>query len=258
MPSSVDQILKVANQYCDAFPVNPDKVKKQIIDDYNQFKPSSEYTMKMSNPWCAAFVGAVAGRCGAGDIIPISASCSRMIASFRNNSRWCSYDPTPQPGMIVFYDWDKNGTPDHVGIVESVAGGNIRVIEGNMGGRVGKRIISADYALIEGYGVPAYTETGASTPVTPPLTPVIPANDYEALSAQDRSLVNQMPILRYGSRNVYVTILQSLLVMVGDYPLAVDGDFGEITRNAVMDFQKTCALEVDGVVGKYTWAALLV
>ena len=165
MPSSVNQILKVANQYCDAFPVNPDKVKKQIIDDYNKFKPSSEYTMKMSDPWCAAFIGAVAGRCGAGDIIPISASCSRMIESFRNISRWRSYDPAPQPGMIIFYDWDKNGTPDHVGIVDEVADGNIRVIEGNMGGRVGKRIISANYALIEGYGVPAYTETGVSTPV---------------------------------------------------------------------------------------------
>lgn len=251
MPSSVNQILKVANQYCEAFPVNPEKVKKQIIDEYNQFKPSSEYTIKMSDPWCAAFVGAVAGRCGAGDIIPISASCSRMIESFRNCSRWRSYDPTPQPGMIIFYDWDKNGTPDHVGIVDAVSAGNIRVIEGNMNGRVGTRIIPVNYALIEGYGVPAYTETGVSTPV-------IPANDYEALSMQDRSLVNQMPILRTGSCNVYVTILQSLLVLVGDYPLEIDGDFGEITRRTVMDFQKTCALDVDGVVGKYTWAALLV
>lgn len=255
MSSLVDQILKVANQYYDAFPVNPAKVKKQIIDDYNKYKPQHEYTMTLNDPWCAAFVGAVAGRCGAGDIIPISASCSRMISFFRGASRWKSYTTNPPPGSIIFYDWDKDCTPDHVGIVESVIGNRVCIIEGNMSGKVGKRLIAADYTLIEGYGIPEYSKPCS---INPAETVIIPSNDYETLSAIDRRLVNQMPVLLVGSRNVYVTILQTLLVMVGDYNLEIDGDFGENTRSAVMDFQKTCALEMDGIVGVYTWSALLV
>lgn len=252
MPCSVDAILNVARKYLDAFPVDPTKVKQKILDDYNSHKPSSEYKMKPSDPWCAAFVGACAGLCNAGDIIPISASCDRMITGFRTADRWCSYCNNPQPGYIIFYDWDKNGTADHVGIVEAAADGNVRIIEGNMGGRVGQRIISVDYALIEGYGIPSYVDSVA------PEVPIIPANDFETLGIYDRSLVNAMPMLKFGSRNVYVTILQSLLTVVGDYNVAIDGEFGPETKEAVIDFQKTCALEVDGIVGKYTWAALLV
>ncbi len=36
-----------------------------------------------------------------------------------------------QPGDIVFYDWDKSGDCDHVGIVERVDGNTVYTIEGN-------------------------------------------------------------------------------------------------------------------------------
>ena len=39
-------------------------------------------------------------------------------------------------------------------------------------------------------------------------------------------------------------------------PLHVDGIFGSLTRNAVMDFQKASHLQVDGVVGPQTWHVL--
>lgn len=37
----------------------------------------------------------------------------------------------PKPGDIVFFDWDLNGPPNHIGIVESVDGSTVRTIEGN-------------------------------------------------------------------------------------------------------------------------------
>jgi Putative peptidoglycan binding domain/Transglycosylase SLT domain len=36
-------------------------------------------------------------------------------------------------------------------------------------------------------------------------------------------------------------------------PLAKDGQFGNLTRNAVLDFQKKKGLVVDGIVGPHTW-----
>ncbi|MCP4326431.1 MAG: peptidoglycan-binding protein, partial [Alteromonadales bacterium] len=35
-----------------------------------------------------------------------------------------------------------------------------------------------------------------------------------------------------------------------------DGNFGENTRKAVIDFQKKANITADGIVGKGTWAAL--
>lgn len=39
-------------------------------------------------------------------------------------------------------------------------------------------------------------------------------------------------------------------------PVRVDGDYGPITRSAVLVFQRSVRLADDGVVGRHTWAAL--
>ncbi|MBN1776630.1 MAG: peptidoglycan-binding protein [Clostridiales bacterium] len=42
-----------------------------------------------------------------------------------------------------------------------------------------------------------------------------------------------------------------------DYGLNVDGEFGPLTEAAVKDFQEKYGLEVDGIVGRKTWKALI-
>jgi peptidoglycan hydrolase-like protein with peptidoglycan-binding domain len=39
-------------------------------------------------------------------------------------------------------------------------------------------------------------------------------------------------------------------------PLEVDGSFGSLTRNAVIDYQSWNGLQVDGIVGSQTWGSL--
>ena len=59
---------------------------------------------------------------------------------------------TPRPGDLVFFDWERDGELDHIGIVESVtADGRVHTIEGNADGAVRQR----DYAAsqIAGYGL---------------------------------------------------------------------------------------------------------
>jgi peptidoglycan hydrolase-like protein with peptidoglycan-binding domain len=58
-----------------------------------------------------------------------------------------------------------------------------------------------------------------------------------------------------GQKSGCVTELQSLLNHHGA-DLAVDGDFGPATRNAVLDFQSEKGISVDGEVGPQTKAAL--
>ncbi|WP_121060911.1 peptidoglycan-binding protein [Chachezhania antarctica] len=62
------------------------------------------------------------------------------------------------------------------------------------------------------------------------------------------------PVLRRGSFGAEVERLQTLLHEAG-WPIAVDGDFGPATELAVMRFQATEGLVIDGIVGRNTWAA---
>ena len=67
---------------------------------------------------------------------------------------------------------------------------------------------------------------------------------------------SKYPILKKGSRNSYVTILQKILVEKGYDPKGIDGIFGPGCLAAVKQFQKDNGLVVDGCVGPKTWAAL--
>ncbi|KAM3113117.1 peptidoglycan-binding domain-containing protein [Phormidesmis sp. 146-33] len=63
------------------------------------------------------------------------------------------------------------------------------------------------------------------------------------------------PMLRQGDSGAAVTELQQLLNAKGAN-IAVDGDFGEATRAAVVKFQQQNRIAVDGIVGPQTWQAL--
>lgn len=60
------------------------------------------------------------------------------------------------------------------------------------------------------------------------------------------------PTLRLGSKGPDVAYLQRLLGMKEQ-----GGTFNAETRNTVIEFQKARGLVADGVVGPYTWSALL-
>ena len=64
------------------------------------------------------------------------------------------------------------------------------------------------------------------------------------------------PTLRMGSQGASVVELQRLLLAHGFNPGAIDGIFGPQTQSAVMAFQRSRGLTVDGIVGVQTWTAL--
>ncbi len=65
----------------------------------------------------------------------------------------------------------------------------------------------------------------------------------------------QCPVLRYGNRGSAVAYVQNLLRQ-RRYNLRVDGVFGNMTRNAVLAFQRNNNLSQTGNVDNATWRAL--
>lgn len=74
-------------------------------------------------------------------------------------------------------------------------------------------------------------------------------------SANDGS-VSQGGALRYGSEGDAVRDLQKLLTEKGAYAGPVNGKFGPLTEEAVMNYQQSMGLEMDGVVGGDTMKKL--
>lgn len=223
-----------------------DKSHQKILDVYNSHRPLPRgVKMLPTYAWCAATVSAAFIENGLTDIGFVECSCGKMIELYKKAGRWLESDSfTPYPGDLVMYDWDDSGSgdntgaPEHVGMVVSVTGSNIKVIEGNKGDAVAYRNLKVNGKFIRGYCLP----------------------DYARKSTKQKGMVDvNLPVLKKGAKGGNVKALQLLLIGYGYScgPSGADGSFGGHTDTAVRAFQKTHGLTVDGSVGANTWNALM-
>ena len=61
------------------------------------------------------------------------------------------------------------------------------------------------------------------------------------------------PLIKQGTRGVYVMVLQDALNYLGYSAGNIDGIFGSKTKSAVVAFQRANGLSADGIVGCSTW-----
>lgn len=229
---------------------------QKIIDIYNSHRPLARgYALKYTDAWCAGFVSAVGIACGLTDIMPTEVSCPRMIDLYKALGRWEERDDfLPQPGDLVMYDWydsgwgDNTGEPEHVGIIESVSGNAITVIEGNYQNAVMRRSITVNGRYIRGYCLPDYAAK-ADEKEAETASPPVPVTKEQT----------GLPQLSYGSAGAAVKAMQLLLIGYGFScgQWGADGEFGPATDSAVRAFQSARGLVSDGICGPLTWAALL-
>lgn len=116
--------------------------------------------------WCACFVSWCANEAGYIDIgvIPKYAGCGIGKNWFEQRGQWQDKTYSPNPGDIIFFDWDspnglsgpQDGLADHTGIVEKVENGIVYTIEGNRSDSCKTWQYPVGYYEILGYGVPAY------------------------------------------------------------------------------------------------------
>lgn len=124
------------------------------IGGYAANKPGwNQYT-----PWCACFLSWAADQMKNsidGDP-PRFAKVDDGMKGFKDKSQWRSPNDDnnkPIPGDYVFFDWDRDSDPDHVGAVLCVEGDFLYTIEGNSGGRVAVNCYPKNDPRIMGYGV---------------------------------------------------------------------------------------------------------
>ena len=67
----------------------------------------------------------------------------------------------------------------------------------------------------------------------------------------------KLPLVQKGDEGPVVEGLQQLLKLRECDPGTVDGEFGNRTQTAVVDFQNRNGLETDGKAGGKTWPVLL-
>lgn len=109
-------------------------------------------------PWCGCFLswGAEQQRDTIDGAPPKFADVDKGMASFKESSKWRNPNDAnnmPIPGDYVFFDWDGDRDPDHVGAVLCVKDGFLYTIEGNSGGKVAVNCYPKNDPRIVGYGV---------------------------------------------------------------------------------------------------------
>lgn len=236
---------------------------REIIDEYNKISPLPRgYRMTYSDPWCAAFVSAVGHACGLEDILFPECACDPMIEKYKAAGRWVENDGyLPEPGDVIFYDWedtgvgDNRGSSDHVGLVWCVYKNEMTIIEGNCSDMVCFTSRKVDGQYIRGYGVPDYAGKADKEPEADGQE--IP--DPVAVEIETKCTV-ELPVLMVGDDSEAVRAMQILLEKRGFRCgwTGADGEFGRLTESALGKFQRAYELDLDGICKGADWTVLIV
>lgn len=116
--------------------------------------------------WCACFTSYIAAECGCiqSGICPRSALVDDWISFYKKQHRWAGRNYKPHSGDFILFDWEGDGAPDHIGIVESCDGKTVYTIEGNNRDVCRRKSYSVGSGLIYGYGCPNYSGKDTKAP----------------------------------------------------------------------------------------------
>lgn len=196
------------------------------------------YKNASGQAWCCQFVWRVFNECGASKLFyggSKTAYCPTARTWCKNNLTKVSVS-SAKAGDIIFFDWNRNGVPDHIGFVDYVDGSTVHTIEGNTGSPA-KVMARTRSAYIQDIWRPKYE---AVKPIPKP------SGKYKGEIAK--------PTLKNGSKGEEVKHLQSFLNWYGAWSLKVDGELGRLTADKLEVFQASEGLVVDAVYGKLSFA----
>ena len=103
--------------------------------------------------WCACFVSWCYNQAGKSE--PRFAGCqSQGVPWFQSRGQWGArgYENIA-PGDAIFFDWDGDGSADHVGLVIGTDRERVYTVEGNSGDACKIKSYPVDYGCIKGYGL---------------------------------------------------------------------------------------------------------
>lgn len=191
--------------------------------------------------------------------VPKNFSCSGFMNTDFAKKRKNREFKTAEIGDIVFFELNGNrgDGADHVGVVIENTGHSIKLLEGNVQGNSSG--IWYDTSISDIYEYDYYNSS---------LDWIIDMSEYFTDEEEpeeepepeepDGTFTVQIRTLRRGDKGNDVKALQRLLYTDGYScgPCFDDGDFGECTERAVLEYQAVHELEVDGIVGKQTFSEM--
>lgn len=223
---------------------------------------------------CANFVSAVLIASGR---IPKSeghAAVSTLINNLKKDPNFTQSDLAhAQPGDVVAFNVPPKG--QHLMIYTGVDGsGRPKFIGSNNVNKDGTQKIAETVGVPKGWKTMAVMRHSGPAPQLPSgkLTPTMDSLDVGPGSPQTAPTGQTSPtspgslegisaapstFLRNSSRGPQVEELQRKLEEAGFDPGPLDGQFGSRSRAAGLAYQQSKGLEVDGIVGPQTKAALL-
>lgn len=248
------------------------------IGSCNNKYNTAYYGGKVNNPalaWCVVFIwwlfrelGSSAQFCDGKKMASVPATYNWFKQSGQLVSK-------PEPGDIVFFDFNRNGTPDHIGVVaEPKSNGGCVSYEGNTsdasqanGGTVQKK--TRTKAQIFAYARPKYAADTTST--SPKKSAKLAEKGFigevqKALGvkvtgkADKATLAATITISPYRNRaHAVVKVVQKQLVSLGYDVGKIDGIAGPRFTLAVRAFQRDHGCVADGVITARakTWQELL-
>ena len=152
-----------------------------IIDDEGNRQGYTRYGAwyrASYSEWCAMYVSFCLNYAEIPEtVVPREANCEKWIRALSSEGLYVSAAHyAPQPGDLIFFDWEQDGNVDHVGLVEAAGEGTITTIEGNSRGGVRRNEYRADNDVIAGYGLlnAAYEAYLAAQPSASPEASVTP------------------------------------------------------------------------------------
>ena len=118
---------------------------------------------------------------------PQEAGCGSWVRALQAHGLYrAPGEYAPQSGDIVFFDWQQNGQPDHVGILEKADSDTLTVLEGNSGNSVCRSTYLTTDGTICGYGS-LNDAFGRYQQAQNSETPETPAPDAEGTESPEAS-----------------------------------------------------------------------
>lgn len=205
-----------------------------------------------SHAWCAHFVSKVLEYCGINDVS--STFCTYLRNNMLESGKFTEPNTYPEPGDIIFFDWDhaaEDRPLDHVAICVGF-NESTKIITYVNGNGSSSTTVTKQEISVNNNSVEYWTRYTADD--VPANNPDIPANSFE------ESTLEGLLTLKTGCKGSAVKTLQAVLVSKYNYELpkyGCDGDFGAETHSALKSFQNDNGLTADGVCGPISWNKLL-
>ena len=131
--------------------------KLALMDYYNSkiyplIDNDRKYKIKPNDNWCAMFCSVIAHKIGrTKDNFPFEVSVFYMTRNAKRMGIFTTDLNKAQVNDLVVYDWKADGTLNHVGILQEIGKGYIKVLEGNYSNTVKVRTVKMPNSEVYGY-----------------------------------------------------------------------------------------------------------